>query len=178
MGPRRVAFWAPKAGSTEDTTMYSVNELGNSVGVYQMAYPASGCMSAKKVQAISTYAPGKSAAANGKAAEVRVAGNFVYAVNRNDKTFGAQQDSVAVYSIDPSTGNLKWVEAFNTYTYYPRTFQINKAGDMVAFGGQTSGNVAIASRDATTVKLGPLVAQLSVGGAGGAGQEDDLSAVV
>ena len=48
-GPRHVAFWLPKPGSADGTIMYSVNELGNSVGVYQVTYPASGCLTARKV---------------------------------------------------------------------------------------------------------------------------------
>jgi len=176
-GPRHGAFWTPKAGSTEGTMLYVVNELGNSVGVYTVSYGGS-CMSVKKVQNVSTYPPGKTPASDAKAAEVHIAGNFVYAVNRNDKGFGAQQDSVATYSIDPATGNLKYIENTNAYSYYPRTFQINKAGDMVAFGGQTSSNVAIVSRDPSTGKLGSLVASVQVGTPGRAGQEDGLSAVI
>ena len=53
-----------------------------------------------------------------------------------------------------------------------------KAGDMVAFGGQTSSNVAIVARDTTTGKLGDLIANLQVGTPGTAGNEDGLSAVI
>ncbi len=177
-GPRHGAFWQPKPGSTDGTMLYIVNELGNSLSAYQVTYPASGCMTVKKSQTVSTYAAGKSPPTGSKAAEVHVAGNFVYAVNRNDKTFGATQDSVATYTIDPATGAIKLLEVTNTHTYYPRTFQINKAGDMVAFAGQTSANVAIVARDPATGRLGSLIAETRVGTQGTAGNEDGLSAVI
>ncbi len=176
-GPRHGAFWVPKAGSTDGTMLYVVNELGNSVGTYTVAYSGS-CLSLKKTQNLATYAAGKTPPTGSKAAEVHVAGNFLYAVNRNDQTFGSQQDSAATFSIDPASGAATFVEVTSAHSYYPRTFQINKAGDMVAFAGQTSSNVAVVSRDPATGKLGSLVASVQVGTAGRAGQEDGLSAVI
>lgn len=175
-GPRHGAFWS-KPGATEATTLYTVNELGNSVTAWKVSYSGS-CLTLDKSQTLSTYPEGKRAPNLSKAAEVHVAGNFVYAVNRNDKTFGAQQDSAATYSVDTSSGAIKWVEATNAYTWYPRTFQINKAGDLVAFGGQTSSTVAIVERNVTTGLLGTQLAVLAVGNPGRDGQEDGLSAVI
>lgn len=176
-GPRHAAFWVPTAGSTTGTMMYVVNELANAVTVWKVGYGGS-CLSLQKTQSISTYAASKSAPSGSKAAEVHVAGDFVYAVNRNDKTFGSTSDSVVTYAINTSTGAVTFVEATNAYTYFPRTFQINKAGDMVAFGGQTSGTVAIVARNTTTGRLGNQIADLLVGGAGSYNNEDGLSAVI
>ncbi|ERT00602.1 hypothetical protein HMPREF1624_01829 [Sporothrix schenckii ATCC 58251] len=178
-GPRHGTWWVPKAGSVDGTMLYVANELANSVTVWQATYPASGgCLTLKKTQSLSAYPAGKSAPANSKTAEVHTSGNFVYATNRNDKSFGAQQDSVATYSVDPATGALTFLESTNAHAYYTRTFQINKAGDLVAFGGQTSSNVAIVERNATTGRLGGLVANLVVGTPGVPGNEDGLSAVI
>ncbi|KAK3326202.1 Lactonase, 7-bladed beta-propeller-domain-containing protein [Apodospora peruviana] len=177
-GPRHGAFWIPRAGSIDGTMLYIVNELGNSVSAWTVSYPSGGCLTLAKTQTVSTYPTGKSAPNGSKAAEVHVAGNFVYAVNRNDKSFGSTSDSVATYSITLETGAITFVEATNAYTYYPRTFQINKAGDLVAFGGQTSSTVAIVQRNTTTGRLGPQIANLLVGTRGGAGNEDGLSAVI
>lgn len=113
-----------------------------------------------------------------KAAEVHVAGNFVYAVNRNDKSFGSTSDSAVTYSIDAATGAITFVEATSAQTYFPRTFAINKAGDMVAFGGQTSSTVAIVARNTTTGRLGNLITSLQVGNPGSVNNEDGLSAVI
>lgn len=178
-GPRHGTWWAPKAGSTDGTMLYIANELANSVTVWQATYPAGGgCLTLKKTQSLSAYPAGKSAPANSKTAEVHTAGNFVYASNRNDKSFGPTQDSVATYTVDPATGALTFLESTSSHSYYTRTFQINKAGDLVAFAGQTSSNVAIVSRNLTTGRLGDLVANVQVGSPGVAGNEDGLSAVI
>ncbi|RKU44040.1 hypothetical protein DL546_005382 [Coniochaeta pulveracea] len=176
-GPRHGAFWVPSSGSTTGTMLYVVNELGNSVSVWKVEYTGT-CLSLQKTQTLSTYPAGKSAPSGSKAAEVHVSGNFVYAVNRNDKSFGSTSDSVVTYPIDASSGSISFLEATNAHTYYPRTFQINKAGDMVAFGGQTSSTVAIIARNITSGRLGNVIAQLQVGTPGSAGNEDGLSAVI
>ncbi|KAK3349785.1 Lactonase, 7-bladed beta-propeller-domain-containing protein [Lasiosphaeria hispida] len=176
-GPRHAKFWKSAAGVQ---AVYTLNELGNSVSAWSVTYPSdpNGCLSLSRTQTLSTYAPGKKGGATTKAAEIRVVGNFLYASNRADQTFGNQQDSIAIYTIDPTTGAIAWMEAANSYSYYARTFQFNKEGTLAAVGGQTSSNVAIIERDPTTGKLGKLVATLQVGAKGRAGEEDGLSAVV
>jgi 6-phosphogluconolactonase (cycloisomerase 2 family) len=176
-GPRHIKFWKSAGGQQK---AYTLNELGNSVSAWDVAYPTddSGCLSLAKTQTLSTYAPGKKGGSTTKAAEIRVVGNFLYASNRADETFGSQQDSIATYTIDAATGAITWLEAANSYSYYPRTFQFNKAGTLLAVGGQTSSNVAIIARDTKTGKLGKLVANVQVGQKGRAGEEDGLSAVV
>lgn len=178
-GPRHGAWWTPKgsSNSTDGLRFYTLNELGNSVSSWKVTY-TSGCISLSRMQTLSTYAAGVTPGPTTKAAELRTFDNFLYASNRADQTFGTDQDSLAIYSIHPTTGDLSWVEATNARAYYPRTFQINKAGTLVAVGGQTSSNVAIISRDVTTGKLGNLIANIQVGSRGRPGEEDGLSAVV
>jgi 6-phosphogluconolactonase (cycloisomerase 2 family) len=177
-GPRHGEFWKSPSGALY---LYVVNELGWTVTVWTVTTPpagAGGCLSLSKIQSAPTYPPGKTGPVGSKSAEVHVSGNFVYATNRNDQSFGSKQDSAATFSIEPSTGKLTFVEATNTHTYFPRTFAINKAGDMVAFGGQTSSTVVVVSRNASTGRLGDVVAQLQVGAPGTVNNEDGLSAVV
>ncbi|KAK0710323.1 Lactonase, 7-bladed beta-propeller-domain-containing protein [Lasiosphaeria miniovina] len=176
-GPRHIVFWKSAAGVQK---AYTVNELGNSVSSWDVSYPSdpSGCLGLARTQTLSTYAPGKKGGSTTKAAEVRVVGNFLYATNRADQTFGSQQDSIATYTIDATSGAIAWLEAANSYTYYPRTFQFNNDGTLVAVGGQTSSSVAIVARDTTTGRLGKLVASIQIGPKGRAGEEDGLSAVV
>ncbi|VBB80510.1 Putative carboxymuconate cyclase [Podospora comata] len=173
-GPRHVKFWKSESGKEK---VFSLNELGNSVSAWDVNY-TNDCISLTRTHSISTYAPGKKGGANTKAAEIRTFGNFLYASNRADQTFGNSQDSIAIYTIDPTTGAIAWLEAANSYSYYPRTFAFNKNGTLVAIGGQTSSNVAIVARDTATGKLGNLVANVQVGQKGRAGEEDGLSAVV
>jgi len=178
-GPRHLKWWKSADGSVQ--RMYTVNELANSVSSWDVRYPAdsaSGCLSLTRAQTVSSFAPGKRGNAMTKAAELRVVGNFLYASNRADQAFGSQQDSIATYTIDPATGAIAWLEAANSHSYYPRTFQVNKEGTLVAIGGQTSSNVAVVARDPATGKLGALVANLQVGQKGRAGEEDGLSAVI
>lgn len=179
-GPRHGSWWAPTAGSTQGQMLYTINELSNSVSAWRVQYSTSGCLSLTKTQTLSTFSSGKAPTAGRqpiKAAEVHVAGNFLYASNRNDQTYGSQQDSLATYSIN-SSGALSFVENTKANGWYPRTFSINKAGDLVAIAGQTSANVAIVSRNPTTGKLGSLLTSIAVGSKGTDGGEDGLSAVV
>ncbi|KAI0595303.1 Lactonase, 7-bladed beta-propeller-domain-containing protein [Biscogniauxia sp. FL1348] len=178
-GPRHGVFWTPDGEPSKVQMLYTVNELGNTVSAWTVSYPEDGCLTLDKTQTLATYAEGVSAAPNGsKAAEVHVAGNFLYAANRADETFGAEQDSIAAYSIDPASGEITWLEATNAHAWFPRTFSINRAGDLVAVGGQTSSNVAIIARDPKTGKLGELLADLPIATPGTPQQEDGLSAVV
>ncbi|KAL1856892.1 hypothetical protein VTK73DRAFT_8215 [Phialemonium thermophilum] len=199
-GPRHGAWWIPGGTNNSSssskqgvpgTTLYIVNELANSVTVWQVTYSlpsggasssssssSSSCLTLSKTQSIPTHAQGVTPGPGSKAAEVQVAGDFLYAANRNDKLFGPTSDSVATYAIDPRSGSLSFVESTDTHTYFPRTFQINRAGDLVAFGGQTSSTVAIVARDASTGRLGGLVATLAVGRPGTVNNEDGLSAVI
>jgi len=186
-GPRHGEFWSPSSNSTSsnDLRLYTLNELGNSVSSWGVSYGA-GCLSLNKTQTISTFANGKVPASttfNGasfppKAAELRIVGNFLYAANRNDKSFGDQTDSLATYKIDPKTGAVTWVEATSAHAFYPRSFSINKAGTMVAVGGQTSSSVAIIARDTATGKLGNLIAWAQIGAQGTYTNEDGLSSVI
>jgi 6-phosphogluconolactonase (cycloisomerase 2 family) len=180
-GPRHGTWWSPGSGSTKGQMLYTVNELSNSVSAWRTTYSTSGCMSLTKTQTLSVFAPGKTPATGKqpiKSAEVHVSGNFLYASVRNDQSFGSQQDSLATYSIDASTGAIAFVESTKANAWYPRTFAINKAGTLVAVGGQTSANVAVVARDPATGKLGALLASLPVGSKGTDGGEDGLSAVV
>ncbi|KAI1126909.1 Lactonase, 7-bladed beta-propeller-domain-containing protein [Nemania abortiva] len=176
-GPRHGTFWGPSSNSTDGLMLYTVNELGNSVTTWSTSYAEGKCLSLTRQKTLPTYS-GASLATGSKAAEVHVFGNFVYAANRADQTFGAQQDSLATYAIDAATGALTWIEATNAHAWFPRTFQINKAGDLVAVGGQTSSNVAIIKRDPATGKLGDLVASAQVATPGREQEEDGLSAVI
>ncbi|KAI6085232.1 putative isomerase YbhE [Hypoxylon rubiginosum] len=177
-GPRHGAWWAPTEGSTDGQKLYTVNELGNSVSAWDVTYPEGGCLTLKKTQTLSTYAAGSAAPNGSKASEVHVSGNFLYAANRADETFGAENDSMATYAIDAATGAISWVEATPAHAWFPRSFSINKAGDLVAIGGQTSSNVAIVARDPKTGKLGELKANVQVATPGTPQQEDGLSTVV
>jgi 6-phosphogluconolactonase (cycloisomerase 2 family) len=174
-GPRHGVF------SKNGKKYYSLNEVSSSVGVYDVVSPKgyTDCLSLSLVQTLSTYGPdvplGNKTV---KSAEIRIVGNHLYASNRNDSTFGFEQDSLAIYDITAKDGTLKFKELANSYSYYPRSFSFNKAGTYVAIGGQTTANIAIIARDPETGKLGKLVANIALPPRGTYGGEDGLSSVI
>lgn len=173
-GPRHGEFVETAAG----LRYYSLNEVASSVGVYNATYAGDGgCLALDLTQTLSTLGD-RAGKTTEKAAELRVAGGYLYASNRNDQTFGKEQDSLAVFKIDGADGKLAFQELTNSHGYYPRPFEVNKAGTLVAIGGQTTANVAVVARDAATGKLGPLVANVNLPPRGTYGGEDGLSAVV
>ncbi|KAK8009704.1 glucosamine-6-phosphate isomerase [Apiospora arundinis] len=172
-GPRHGEFLETKGG----LRYYSLNEVASSVGMYNVTY-TNDCLALDLVQTLSTFGDRKGKTTE-KAAELRIAGEYLYASNRNDQTFGKEQDSLAIFKIATGgDGKLTFQELTNSHGYYPRPFQVNKAGTFVAIGGQTTANVAIVARDAATGKLGPLVANVNLPPRGTYGGEDGLSAVV
>jgi len=179
-GPRHGAFWGPADSADSDVTvLFTVNELGNSVTAWDVKYPADGgCLTLAKKKTIGTLPSGKMPPSGSKAAEVRVRDNFVYATNRFDKSFGQNEDSIALYEIDPATGDFEFVEITSAFASFPRTFEINGDGTLVAVGGQTSSNVAIIERNVTTGRLGGRLANVAVGRPGAEMNEDGLSAVI
>lgn len=173
-GPRHGSFY----GSGANTTLFIANELSNSVSGWKVTYPSSstGCLTLTLQNTLTPYQGNASAPTGTKVGEIHVKDNFVYISNRNDKKFSGN-DSITQYNI-AAGGKLTWVANTSSYGTYPRTFDINNAGDMIAVGDQTTSNVAIVSRDTKTGRLGSLVASLRIGAAGVPENEDGLSAVV
>ena len=73
---------------------------------------------------------------------------------------------------------MQFLSLTNAGGYYPRTFEVNKRGDLVVIGGQTSANVVVVRRNVTTGVLGQQVASLRVGSTGTAESENGISAVL
>ncbi|KAH8732343.1 Lactonase, 7-bladed beta-propeller-domain-containing protein [Phaeosphaeriaceae sp. PMI808] len=180
-GPRHGVFWSPAGGKSrvrraDATYLFIANELINAVSSWSVGYPSGGCMTLTLKQTLTPYQGNATAVRGTKLGEIKTKGKFLYTSNRNDKKFGSA-DSMTQYTI-ANDGGLTWTETTSSYGTYPRTFDINKAGDFVAIGDQTSSNVAIVARNPTTGKLGERVADLRIGAAGVPENEDGLSAVV
>lgn len=174
VGPRHATF---KKSKTGDTILYVGCEMGGVVVAFKVNYGAAGtCPSFTFLQSISSYPNNATAPVASKLAEVHTSGEFLYVANRVDKTFSGN-DSLATLSLDAS-GLMKFKQLSDSYGTYPRTFQINKAGTLVAIGDQTTANLAIVKRDSITGYLGPLVASLRIGATGTPESEDGLSAVI
>ncbi|RAR07921.1 putative isomerase YbhE [Stemphylium lycopersici] len=181
-GPRHGVFWSPSGAFSHvrraagGTMLYVANELTNSVSGWAVSYPSGGCMTLSLKQTLTPYQGNSTAVAGTKVGEIKLKDNFLYTTNRNDKKF-RPNDSLTQFTIS-SDGTLAWTDITSSHGTYPRTFDINKAGNYVAIGDQTTSNVAVVTRNTATGKLGDLVASLRIGAAGTPENEDGLSAVV
>ena len=82
------------------------------------------------------------------AAEIRVhpSGKYVYTSNRG-------HDSITVFSIDESTGQLTFVEREHIRGATPRNFNIDPSGKWLLAAGQRSNTLAVFEIDPESGKL-------------------------
>jgi 6-phosphogluconolactonase len=94
---------------------------------------------------------------NNSTAEIQVhpSGKFVYGSNRG-------HDSIAVFTVDRSTGQLTPVEHASTLGRTPRNFAIDPSGRFLLAANQNSGNVVAFRIDANSGKLEPTGHQIEV----------------
>ncbi|PGH17476.1 hypothetical protein AJ79_01076 [Helicocarpus griseus UAMH5409] len=182
-GPRHAVFWTGASSRVNrrqgaGTKLFIADELSKTVSRWAVAYNgASGCPDLTLEQTLTPYADNATAIEGTKVGEIKVFGNHLYISNRNDKSFGEKNCSLSHYTLS-ETGEMTWSEISPAHGWYPRTFDINAAGDLVAIGDQTTSNVAIVKRDVETGKLGDLVGNLRIGVEGTPESEDGLSAVL
>lgn len=168
-GPRHGAWFG-------NNTLFIANELANTVHRFSISYPASGCIALSKLQVLTTLPGNKTAPPGTKVGEVHVKDNFLYASNRRDLQF-SPNDSMASFSL-ADDGTMTFQQITSSGGTYPRTFAINKAGDLVVIGDQTTANVAVVKRDTSTGLLGAQVASMRIGTVGTAESDNGLSAVL
>ncbi|KAJ5343919.1 hypothetical protein MYU51_002155 [Penicillium brevicompactum] len=185
-GPRHGIFWTDgtspgasthqrKLASVGKTMLYLVNEIGGTMMVYDVSYSRSGCLSLEKKQTIVPYPKGVMPKGATPAGIKRV-GDAIYVSIRTDQGF-KPDDSMVV--LDRGEDGLVTVRnATSAYGKVPRTFVINRAGNLVAIGNQASATVAIVRRDVKTGNLGEEVAILQVGETGTVGSAEGLSSVI
>ncbi|KAL1970138.1 hypothetical protein VTN77DRAFT_6543 [Rasamsonia byssochlamydoides] len=182
-GPRHGVFWTSTTTQSQSENqasplLYIVNELANTVTAYAVSYSSS-CLSFEPVQVVTPYPTGTAIPRTANVGEIRLQGGNVYVSIRNDEAFPPSSDSMATLTVSNETGGLlAFRDLTPSYGKTPRTFVINKAGDLVAIGDQVSSNVAIVRRDPKTGKLGALLAILQVGSPGTVGESTGLSSVV
>lgn len=187
-GPRHLAFRNTEEDarrrfkreeSQNDTSIifYVTNELSNTVSSYTATYPDSGCFEASEIQNLSPFPEGVPGPEDSAVAGVQIHGDSLYVANRGDESFDSH-DSIARFSIDGDSGELTFEEITSSHGVYPRSFVINKAGDLVAIGNQVSSNVVIVERDVETGELGEKVAELPLGSEGEPGQEEGISGII
>lgn len=176
-GPRHGVFWAPtsRIHGSADTMLYIDSELGKTVTAFSVSYPASGCPAFEELQDMVPY-PGGEMAEAATPSEIRLRDDSVYVSIRSDQGF-PPNDSISTLTRS-SDGKLAFDRLTSADGTVPRTLVINKAGDLVAIGDQSSSNVAVVKRDLQTGKLGDMVANLQVGQPGEVGTAQGLSSII
>lgn len=191
-GPRHAVFWTDnnnnetnpgrsthepkKASPIGKTMLYLINEIGGSMMVFDVAYARSACLTFTKIQTLVPYTNG-SMPDGATPAEIRRIGDTFYVSVRSDRGF-LPDDSMVTLDRIQRNGSVVLRNRTNSYGSVPRTFAINRAGNLVAIGNQASSTVAIVRRDRETGNLGGKVAVLQVGEAGRVGTAEGLSSIV
>lgn len=146
-GPRHLSFH-PKLPFA-----YAVNELDSTVTAYRFN-PDTGALAPFQILSAlpETYT------GNSRASEIQVdaQGRFLYASNRG-------YDSIAVFSIDPSSGALKFVEAEPTQGKTPRFFSLSPDGRFMFALNEDSDTIVTLAVDPRSGALKATGAQVSSG---------------
>jgi 6-phosphogluconolactonase len=147
-GPRHLTF------DNSGNFVYVINEMASTVTVYSYD-PRDGVMAA--IQTVSSLP----ANFNGKndAAEILLhpSGKFLYASNRGD------DNSIAVFAVDPSKGMLTLIERVATGGKTPRNFAIDPSGEWLLAANQDSNTVVTFRINRETGRLTPTGESSEVG---------------
>ncbi|KAJ5590016.1 hypothetical protein N7450_003988 [Penicillium hetheringtonii] len=199
-GPRHGLFWtdgtdehSSSSSSTDDaskpthqremaavgkTMMYLVNEIGGTMMVFDVSYARSGCLNLERKQTIIPYPNNPRKMPEGSTpSEIRLIGDKFYVSVRSDQGF-EPNDSMVTISRNAKDGRVSVDGKSEAWGKVPRTYAVNRAGDLVAIGNQASANVAIVKRDRVSGELGEKVAVLQVGEPGKVGSAEGLSSVI
>ncbi len=139
-GPRHFAF------HPEGKRAYVINELTSTVTAF--AYdPETGALT--PTQTISTLP--RDFTGNNTTAEVVVhpSGKYLYGSNRG-------HDSIAIFAIDPSSGELKAVGHVSTRGETPRNFNIDPSGRYLLAANQGTDNITVFKIEQETGLLNPV----------------------
>lgn len=148
-GPRHFAFLP------SGTAAYVCNEMTCTVTSFK--YDADkGELTA--LDTLSTLPAGVAVDPKFSTAETAVhpSGKFVYVSNRG-------HDTLAIFKVDASTGNLTYVENAPAGVQIPRNFGIDPTGKWLIAAGQDSSTLAVFSIDQETGKLTPTGQTVDVG---------------
>ncbi len=153
-GSARQPYWSARPGSgprhslfhPSGRWLYSVNELHSTVD--QLAWNEE--HGTLKLLSTAVLLPSDFAANTNRAAELAIdaGGRFLYASNRG-------HDSIAVLSIDRSTGTLTTVQRVACGGKNPRHFAVDPSGNWLLVANQDTNNLVVFRRDPISGKLMP-----------------------
>lgn len=145
-GPRHLAL------SPDGRRAYVINELANTLATLSVD-PATGALAV--LGSVSTLPQGFT---TGTTAEVVVHpnGRFVYGSNRG-------HDSIAIFSVDASTGALSPVGHVSTQGRTPRNFALSPDGKWLIAANQDGDSLVVFSVDPSTGALAPTGQKVALG---------------
>jgi 6-phosphogluconolactonase len=126
VGPRHLTF------SAGGKFVYVINEMRSSVTVYSYSASDGAMVPVQSVSSLPSSFHGKNTAAE---VVLHPSGKFLYASNRGD------DNSIAVFAVDPKKGTLTLVESVPTEGKTPRNFAIDPSGKWLLVANQDSNNV-------------------------------------
>jgi len=137
-GPRHIAF------SKDGRFVYLMTEMKSAIVAY--SYDKSDA-NLKELQTISTLPADFKGENTGAEIELHPAGAFLYASNRGDN------NSIAVFAVDPKSGKLKLEQIESTQGKTPRHFTIDPSGKWLLAENQDSDTIVSFRIDSKTGRL-------------------------
>jgi 6-phosphogluconolactonase (cycloisomerase 2 family) len=178
-GPRHAVFFQPDSNNSTDTFLFVIHEISSRIVSYKVNYLNPVGISFTLIQDIGTFGT-MDVPPFAKAAEIAISpdNQFVVASNRNATIFNATNPDPTNSTLIPSdslltlkphcNGTLEFVQLVPSGGFFPRHFQMNGDGSMIAVANQLSQNVVVFERDVKTGLIGKEVAgskgMLGVGG--------------
>jgi len=139
-GPRHMTF------SPDGKFLYIINEQSSDIKVFKCSLPT---LNFTEVQSISTLPDDYTGDNSCAAIRITKDGGFIYASNRG-------HDSIAIFSVDKSTGKLAHVSSCSTLGRQPRDFNIDPTGKYLFVANQNSGTIVPFSINQATGLLKPI----------------------
>jgi 6-phosphogluconolactonase len=146
-GPRHLAF------ARSGKVAYVINELANTITAFEWD-SEKGTLT--EIQTVSTLPAGYGGESYTAEVAVHPSGRFLYASNRG-------HDSIAVFSIDETTGKLALRSTPSTGGKYPRHFAIDPSGQFLIVANQNSDSLLSMKIDPQTGDLTPTGSRIEVG---------------
>jgi 6-phosphogluconolactonase len=116
----------------------------------------------REIQQTGTLPPNYKGSNHSAEIAVHPNGKFLYQSNRRRSGEEWGPDDIHVYSIDPATGKLSFVEKSSSGGVMPRYFTIDPTGSYLFAANQFTGNVVPFRIDVKTGKLSPAGAALKL----------------
>lgn len=144
-GPRHLDF------SPDGKYMYVVEELGGSVDAYTYKNGIT-----KLIQRIAAHPADFKGQPGSADIHISPDGKFLYASNRGD------ENNLAIYSIDNTSGKLTAVGYQSTMGSGPRNFMIDPTGNYLLVANQKTNNIVVFKRNMATGMLQQTLQQIEV----------------